>query len=49
MASVTSSDIVVYGSGTMPEADTGTSGGAINLATKILVKDCSGREMSMNH
>ena len=39
MASVTSSDIVVYGSGTMPEADTGTSGGAINLATKILVKD----------
>ena len=39
MASVSSSDIVVYGSGTMPTADTGTSGGAINLATKILVKD----------
>tara|TARA_Y100000310_G_C20471886_1_gene710471 strand:+ start:27 stop:839 length:813 start_codon:yes stop_codon:yes gene_type:complete len=39
--SVSASDIVVYGSGTMPTADTGTSGGAIDLATKIMTADIS--------
>ena len=39
--SVSASDLIVYGSGTMPTADTGTSGGAINLATKILTADIS--------
>ena len=37
--SVTSSDIIVYGSANMPEADGTTSGGAIDLTTKIIFTD----------
>ena len=39
--SVTSSDIVVYGSANMPENDTGTSGGAIDTSVKIIFTDIS--------
>lgn len=36
---VSSTDIVVYGSANMPEADTGTAGGAIDTTTKIVFTD----------
>jgi hypothetical protein len=39
--SVTSSDIVVYGSANMPEADGTTSGGAIDTSVKIIFTDIS--------
>lgn len=37
--SVSASDIIVYGSANMPEADTTTSGGAIDTTTKLLFTD----------
>ena len=42
MASVTSADLVIYGSANMQETDSGGQGGAINTAIKIVFTDIVG-------